>query len=57
MSREDSLKMKENIESGKRRWLKAVKSLGGREWWRMREKVEWLVVIKGEGRLMTSTSR
>ncbi|KAF7892850.1 uncharacterized protein EAF02_000388 [Botrytis sinoallii] len=57
MGLEESLKMKRDMEFGRRKWWKKVGDFKGREWWREgkkiewwleAEKVEWVVVLKIE---------
>ncbi|KAF7949814.1 uncharacterized protein EAE97_003323 [Botrytis byssoidea] len=57
MGLEESLKMKKDIEFGRRKWWKKVRDFKGKEWWREgkkaewwleAEKVEWIVVLKVE---------
>lgn len=46
---EESVKMKKNMEWERRNWWKRITDVGcGREWWKVAESVEWVVVIKGE---------
>ncbi|KAF5878441.1 uncharacterized protein Bfra_000607 [Botrytis fragariae] len=57
MGLEESLKMKRDMEFGRRKWWKKVRDFKGKEWWREgkkkewwleAEKVEWVVVLKIE---------
>ncbi|TGO31116.1 hypothetical protein BPAE_0001g00100 [Botrytis paeoniae] len=57
MGLEESLKMKRDMEFGRRKWWKKVRDFKGKEWWREgkkeewwleAEKVEWVVVLKVE---------
>ncbi|TGO70613.1 hypothetical protein BELL_0697g00030 [Botrytis elliptica] len=57
MGLEESLKMKRDMEFGRRKWWKKVGDFKGKEWWREgkkiewwleAEKVEWVVVLKIE---------
>ncbi|KAK6614269.1 hypothetical protein H4I96_00590 [Botrytis cinerea] len=55
MGLEESLKMKRDLEFGRRKWWKKVRDFKGKEWWvdgkkkewwLEAEKVEWVVVLK-----------
>ncbi|EMR86008.1 hypothetical protein BcDW1_5228 [Botrytis cinerea BcDW1] len=57
MGLEESLKMKRDLEFGRRKWWKKVRDFKGKEWWvdgkkkewwLEAEKVEWVVVLKVE---------
>ncbi|KAF7906311.1 hypothetical protein EAF00_000590 [Botryotinia globosa] len=57
MGLEESLKMKRDMEFGRRKWWKKVSDFKGKEWWREgkkaewwleAKKVEWIVVLKVE---------
>ncbi|TGO08351.1 hypothetical protein BTUL_0213g00080 [Botrytis tulipae] len=57
MGLEESLKMKKDMEFGRRKWWKKVRDFKGKEWWREgkkaewwleAEKIEWIVVLKVE---------
>lgn len=46
MDLEESLKMKRDIEFGRRKWWKKVRDFKGKEWWREGKKIEWWLEAK-----------